>query len=83
MVQAIKEAKEKIIGLKQTLRAIQQNRVQVVYLANDTEDHVFRKISEPCRENGIPLIPANLNQKELGQLCQIEVGAAVVALIKQ
>jgi large subunit ribosomal protein L7A len=82
MVQAIKEAKEKIVGLKQTLRAIQQEKVSVVYMANDTEDHVFRKISELCQEKEVPLIPANLNQKELGQLCRIEVGAAVVALIK-
>ena len=82
MVQTIKDAKEKIIGLKQTLRAIQQDRVSVVYIASDVEDHINRKISEPCLEKGIPIIPTHLGQKELGRLCQIEVGAAVVALTK-
>ncbi|MCL6589689.1 MAG: ribosomal L7Ae/L30e/S12e/Gadd45 family protein [Firmicutes bacterium] len=78
---AIRESSSKIIGLKQTLRAIQQNKVATVYLANDIEDHIVRKITEQCRENAIPVVNADLSQKELGRLCQIEVGAAVVGII--
>ncbi|HEX3045743.1 MAG TPA: ribosomal L7Ae/L30e/S12e/Gadd45 family protein [Bacillota bacterium] len=79
---AIRECSAKIIGLKQTLRAIQQNKIGAVYLANDIEDHIVRKITESCRENAIPILSAELNQKELGRLCQIEVGAAVIGLMK-
>jgi large subunit ribosomal protein L7A len=79
---AIRECSAKIIGLKQTLRAIQQNKISTVYLANDIEDHIVRKIIEQCRENAIPIVTADLNQKELGRLCQIEVGAAVVGITK-
>ncbi|HBE78923.1 MAG TPA: 50S ribosomal protein L7Ae-like protein [Firmicutes bacterium] len=82
MVQAIKEAKQKIIGLKQTLRAIQQDHVSAVYMANDVEEHILRKISGPCQEKQIPLIKTSLTQKELGRLCQIEVGAAIVGIIE-
>jgi large subunit ribosomal protein L7A len=80
--QAIKEASLKIVGLKQTLRAIQQDKIREVYIANDIEDHIVRKITDSCREKGIPLIPAGVNQKELGRLCKIEVGAAMVGIIQ-
>ncbi|TCL54306.1 large subunit ribosomal protein L7A [Hydrogenispora ethanolica] len=81
-VQAIREAKEKVIGLKQTLRAIQQNKVSAVYIANDIEDFLVKRITDCCQENKIPLTAVDFGQKELGHLCQIEVGASVVALIK-
>jgi large subunit ribosomal protein L7A len=83
IMQTIKEAKQKIIGLKQTLRAIQQDRVQTVYIADDIDEHIARQITEICRQKEISLVPANINQKEMGRLCQIEVGAAVVSLVKQ
>jgi large subunit ribosomal protein L7A len=81
-IQTIKDAKNKIIGLKQTLRAIQQDKVQVVYIANDIEEHILHQITEICHQKTVPLIPLNVNQKELGRFCQIEVGAAVVSLIE-
>lgn len=80
--QAIKEASRKIVGLKQTLRAIQQDKVQVVYIALDAEEHIVRKITDACREKEILLIQSNLIQKEIGKLCRIEVGAAIVGILK-
>lgn len=80
--QIIKENKEKVIGLKQTLRAIQQDRIVQVYIASDIEDHITRKINDSCEEKKIPVIALNLTQKELGRLCQIEVGASVVSITK-
>lgn len=80
--QAIKEASRKIVGFKQTLRAIQQDQIREVFIASDVEDHIVRKITDSCREKGISLIPAGVNQKELGRLCKIEVGAAMVGIIK-
>lgn len=81
-IQTIKEAKNKIIGLKQTLRAIQQGKIQKVYIANDIEEHILRQITEICQQKTVPLISINVNPKELGRICQIEVGAAVVSLIQ-
>ena len=46
------EAKNRVIGLKQTLRAIQQNKACIIYLANDVDDHILKKIkiAEPSIE---------------------------------
>jgi len=78
----IKNSKNKLIGLKQTLRAIQQDVVKTVYYANDIEDHVLKKISEACLQKQIPLTAVGCGREELGRACQIEVGAAVVAILK-
>jgi large subunit ribosomal protein L7A len=81
-MQQIRDVKEKIVGLKQTLRAMQQGKVKMVYVADDIEEHVLRKISDACRETNVSLTRLELSQHELGKFCQIEVGAAVVALLK-
>lgn len=81
-MQAIKDAKEKIVGLKQTLRAIQQDIISEVYVANDVEEHILRKITGSCQGKEIPVISSDLSQKELGRLCRIEVGATVVGILK-
>lgn len=79
---AIKNAHEKVIGLKQTLRAIQQDKIEKIFYAADIEEHIIRKLSDACCDKNVPMIPARMDQKELGRLCQIEVGAAVVGLLK-
>lgn len=81
-VQQLKDVKDKIVGLKQTLRALQQDKVGKVYIANDVEEHVVRKVTDACRDKQVPLVRLNCRQRELGRVCQIEVGAAVVALPK-
>ncbi|MGD8399374.1 MAG: ribosomal L7Ae/L30e/S12e/Gadd45 family protein [Bacillota bacterium] len=78
----LKDVKDKIVGLKQTLRALQQGKVQLVYIANDVDESVMRKITETCNLAGVPLVKVNCNQYEVGRICQIEVGAAVVAVPK-
>lgn len=81
-MQQLKDVKDKIVGLKQTLRALQQDKVEKVYIANDVEEHIVRKVTEVCRDKQVPLVRLNCHQRELGRICQIEVGAAVVALPK-
>lgn len=81
MVQAILAAPKKVIGLKQTIRALHQGRVEKVFYAADTEEHLLRRLAPICQEKGVPVLPAKLSQKELGKICQIEVGAAIVAIV--
>jgi large subunit ribosomal protein L7A len=78
----LKDVEDKIVGLKQTLRALQQEKVKIVYIANDVDESVMRKITEMCNSVAVPFTKVNCNQDELGRICQIEVGAAVVAVPK-
>jgi large subunit ribosomal protein L7A len=81
-VTQIKDVRDKIVGLKQTLRALQQGKVKTVYMANDVEEIVRRKVNVACSAAGVRIVQINYSQRELGRICQIEVGAAVVALPK-
>ena len=82
MSDALRDPKMRIVGLKQTLRALQQDRVATVFLADDADDHIRRKIRTACGERGVAIRTAGMGQLELGALCRIEVGAAVVAVLK-
>ena len=79
----LKTKKKKIINLKQTLRAIQQNKSCVVYLANDVDEHIIRRLKMACHGKDVKVVITQVGRKELGQICQIDVSAAVVALVQE
>jgi large subunit ribosomal protein L7A len=70
-----------IIGKKQTERALQKNEVECIYIAKDADEYVVVDIIRICSENGIEVIYVE-NMKELGEICNIDVNAAVAAVIK-
>ena len=83
MEQAFLEAKEKVVGLKETLRALQNDKVSAVYLANDVDESLLRRVKAALQGKNIQVIPAGIGRKEFGRLCGIEVGASVVALLRE
>lgn len=83
MEQAFLEAKEKVVGLKETLRALQKDKVSAVYLANDVDETLLRRVKAALRGKNVQVISAGIGRKEFGRLCGIDVGASVVALIRE
>ena len=71
----------KVVGAKQTKRAIAGGKAVAVYLADDADPRVTEVIRDLCAESGVAVydVPA---MKELGLACGIAVGAAVAALIR-
>jgi len=70
-----------IIGTKQSIKAIKDDRVSEVVLAADADIRVTSKIYELAQEKGVPITTVD-SMKKLGKACGIDVGAAAVALIK-
>jgi large subunit ribosomal protein L7A len=68
--------------MKQVKKAIANERVRKVYLACDAEPHVTNPIGELCREYQIEL-DVRHTMAELGRACEIDVGAAAVAVLVQ
>ncbi|WP_324332481.1 ribosomal L7Ae/L30e/S12e/Gadd45 family protein [Methylomusa anaerophila] len=77
----LKTAK-KVIGAKQTARAVEKGLALKVYLAQDADRRVIAPLMETCRRNQIP-IETGATMGELGKACGIEVGAASVAIVKE
>jgi len=79
--ESLKHTSNKTVGLKQTKRALEKGLIQKVYLAKDADAHVLRPIMELSKQNHVEMteVPTMV---ELGKACGIEVGAAVVGILK-
>lgn len=76
----VKQATELIIGMKQTLKAIEQGLVKEVFIAKDADPRITGKLADQCKEKGIPIEYVD-SMRQLGKACGIEVGAATAAIM--
>ncbi|MGV3487025.1 MAG: 50S ribosomal protein L7ae-like protein [Tuberibacillus sp.] len=70
-----------IIGTKQSIKAIKDDRVSEVIIAADADIRVTSRIYELAKEKNVQVTTVD-SMKKLGKVCGIDVGAAAVALIK-
>lgn len=80
-LEKFKKLNRLIIGKKQTERSLQKNEVECIYIARDADTDVVIDIIRICSEKNIEVIYVE-NMKELGEICNIDVNAAVAAVIK-
>lgn len=71
----------KVVGVKQTRRAIDDGRAARVFLAQDADPALTAPVETLCAEKGIP-VERVAQMKELGSACGIAVGSAVAALLR-
>ena len=76
------QAREKVIGVKQSRRAIRDGLAWQVFLAADADPALTEPLAEQCRCQGIP-VECGCTMRELGQAAGIQVGASVVTLLKK
>ena len=69
----------KVVGLRQVRRALPDGSIKCVVLAADADMHVRSEVKMLCDAYGVRL-EVFASKQELGRLCQIEVGCAVVGL---
>ena len=74
-------AAEKVVGAKQSRRAVRDALAQQVFLACDADPALTDPIAEQCSGAEVP-VSREFSMKELGQAAGIHVGAAVVTLLK-
>ena len=73
-------SQEKVVGVKQSRKAIREGRARRVYLACDADPAITEPIAASCAQAGIP-IETEYTLAQLGQACRITVGASVVAVL--
>ena len=78
----IKNSRHKVVGAKQTLKALEQGDAYRVYLAEDAEDKVTQPILALCKANDIKIEKID-SMYRLGKLFGIKVQAAAAALLKK
>ena len=75
-------SQEKVIGVKQSRKAIREGRAKRVFLACDADPAIIDPVAESCRSAGIPT-EEGYTLAQLGHACRITVGASVVAVLSE
>lgn len=73
-------ARKRLVGTKQTLKALQGGEAKVVYIAKDAEERVLRPLRTALAGRDVEVVEVE-SMQQLGRLCGIEVGAAAAALL--
>ncbi len=71
---------EKLVGSKQTRKAIREGRAKTVFIARDADAFVTQPIQELAAGRGLEIVFVP-SMKELGERCGVEVPTACAALL--
>ncbi len=77
----VEQAKDPIIGKKQTQKALHARLVSELYVAKDADPRVVADVLEAAKDTDVTVVYVD-SMKRLGKACGIDVGAAAVALRK-
>ena len=73
-------SQEKVIGVKQSRKAVREGRAKRGYLACDADPAITEPVAVSCEAAGIP-VETEHTMAQLGRACRITVGASVVAVL--
>ena len=75
------DTSNKVVGAKQTKRALGDGRAKKIFLAADADPRVTEPLARLAQEAGVA-VEEGPSMKELGAACGIAVGSAVAALVE-
>ena len=76
------ETTSKVIGVKQSLKAVKAGQAKCVYLAQDADPMLLAPIEAQCSEVGVQTVAVE-SMAVLGRACGIDVGAAVAVVLRE
>lgn len=70
----------KTVGIKETMKAVQEGKVQVVFVAKDAAKHMRHSIVSAAEAHNVQIMYVDA-MTELGKACNVEVKTATAALL--
>ncbi|HWR62736.1 MAG TPA: ribosomal L7Ae/L30e/S12e/Gadd45 family protein [Clostridia bacterium] len=80
-MQELKASHKRIVGLKQTVKAVKNGTAKNVYLAEDADAFIKQSVIDACSDTKLQIIYVK-SMKDLGDACGIDIGASTAAIIK-
>ncbi|MBO5993226.1 MAG: ribosomal L7Ae/L30e/S12e/Gadd45 family protein [Acidaminococcaceae bacterium] len=77
----LKTAGAKVVGVKQTAKALQKNTASGVYIAADAEERITAPIKAECERQNVDCLVVE-SMQVLGKACGIHAGASAAAILK-
>lgn len=72
----------KVVGIKQTTKAIKNGKGHVLYVAKDADDKVINPLIELANDNMVNIVFIE-TMSQLGKLSGIDVGTAATLILKE
>lgn len=80
--EAIRRARKKTVGIRQTLKAVERGLVRTVVVAQDADAHRLRALLASCERQSVTVTYIE-SMKMLGEASGIKVGAAAAAVLEE
>ena len=77
----LKTAVAKVVGDKQTAKALQKQTASGVYIAADAEERITAPIKAECEKQNVDCLVVE-SMQALGKACGIHAGASAAAILK-
>ena len=77
---ALKTAEAKVVGVKQTAKALQTKNASTVFIAADAEERITGPIKAECEKQNVLCVMVETMQV-LGKACGIHAGASAAAIL--
>ncbi|NMD33002.1 MAG: 50S ribosomal protein L7Ae-like protein [Firmicutes bacterium] len=77
----VSQAGQKVVGTKQTLKALEKGEAVMVLLAKDAEEKISAPVAALAENKGVKVHYIE-TMSELGKICGIKVKAAAAAIIE-
>lgn len=81
MPMELADPRRRVVGLKQTLKAIRSGRVKLVYVTLDAQQEMTEQVRAEAVLRGIPVETVS-SMEALGKACRIQAKAAAAAELK-
>ena len=82
MISQLKKRGNRVVGFKETTKAVKNGRAKAVFLAEDADPPLQEEIKKICRQKDVKLEMVE-RKTYLGDACGIDVGSSTAALIKE
>lgn len=73
---------KKVIGIKQSIKAVETETASVVFIARDSDAKVVKDLVDLCMRHNVEIIYTE-TMKQLGKACGIDVGATSAVILKR
>ena len=81
MLEELKNPASRVVGTKQLLRALASGKVARVFVAEDSDDFIYRRVRQAADEAKVPVTVVK-TMAQLGQACRVDVDTAAAGLLR-
>lgn len=78
----IRVAKSKVVGSKQTTKAVEKGQAVAVFIARNAEERVTAPLVRLCQDKSVEIVWVD-DMVALGKACGIEVATAAAAVLAE